>query len=335
MDIAADSSNAASPSGGPPPSGCQYENFGRASVVTLKPELNDVKWDAIESIGNNVEKHLENHDPDKVVFDLTPLSYVGSAMVALVARWWKKVNANGGECSVAVADDNVLEVLKLAKLDTHWDIVPSREAAYKKLGITGAGSGGPSRRASRDDADGNPLWPLIVAGVGAVLVLLAGANRMIVDGSFSVTNILLIVGGLVMAIGGALGLKKCWGGNKTASLILMLLGILMAAIGGLLLLTPNRAGAAIDDAGEAIEGELDEAEQQLQIEADQDAADEAAELEAEQRAAAAVPNPYANGQTGGGTVPAAERRADRLNDAAVVGDEATGDAVINEIPPQN
>ena len=208
----------------PTPAGCQYEHFGDASVVTLHPELNDVKWDAIESIGNTIEGRLETQKPQRVVFDLTPLNYVGSAMVALVARWWKRINADGGECAVAVDDDNVLEVLKLAKLDTHWDIVPSREAAYKKLGISGTAS----RRTSRDEGGGldiGPAWPRTVAAVGVMLGILA----LVLDATDALkdhaANILLVVGGAMAAIGGLVGVLKTLGTRRIVNGVLLLVGL--------------------------------------------------------------------------------------------------------------
>ena len=251
MDTAADSSSSSAASSAasgrspaPPPSGCRYENFGDSAVVTLEPELNDVKWDAIESIGNSVEERLTSQQPDKVVFDLTPLTYVGSAMVALVARWWKRVNSNGGQCSVAVADDNVMEVLKLAKLDTHWDIVPSREAAFKKLGVRGGtASAAPRATGGIDAVDHRNILPLLlgligatIAGVGLVLFFAdAGVARTVV-------NWIIAAGGAVMAIGGLIGTLKAAYPGRGAHIAFLLLGLALAIGFAMMNLTPNRVG---------------------------------------------------------------------------------------------
>ena len=237
MDTSADSStspenvSATSPPSGPPPSGCQYENAGDTSIITLKPELNDVKWDAIESIGNNVSERLESTQPSNVLFDLTPLTYVGSAMVALVARWWKIVNASGGQCAVAVANDNVLEVLKLAKLDTHWDIVPSREAGFKKLGVSGATTAAPASSGTVAHTSG-PLWPIIVGSIGLTLAALILLLELVTPIDEQVVGIVALVGGLIAAAAGFIGAAIRGAGGRAVLMFIGVVGALLAIFGG-------------------------------------------------------------------------------------------------------
>ena len=247
----------------PPPSGCAYEHFGRTSVVTLKPELNDVKWDAIESIGNNVESRLTDQKPDKVVFDLTPLHYIGSAMVALVARWWKRINASGGQCAVAVADDNVLEVLKLAKLDTHWDIVPSREAAYKKLGVTGRPSVGSSGLDHADSSVGGarPLWPLWVMLAGFVLFGVALVVWLMGRLPDPTLNYAMLLSGLLIAVGGLVAALKWLGSARIGGIVALVVGLILALAAAALQFLPPVEGLSdvVDDVEQSVDGAAAEA----------------------------------------------------------------------------
>ena len=230
----------------PPPSGCSYERDGEAAFVTLKPALSDVKWDEIETIGTNIESRLEADKPAKVVFDISPLSYMGSAMVALVVRWWKTVGKYGGKSVVVCKDDNVLEVLRLAALDKHWTIVDDRAVAHKHLGIRGgpAVTSEETRPVATTTGDSTvsgtgPMLPLIVGGValpvgivGAVLYLIRVADPKLTLG-------LALAGGLTALIAGVLGAVMCTGTRRTASIVVAVFGGLIAGLAGFRLAEAN------------------------------------------------------------------------------------------------
>ena len=80
------------------------------------------------------------------------MNYMGSAIVALIVRVWKVVQAKGGKMVVLCPNPAVLEVIQLAGLDKVWTIASEPEAASKKLGLRTNHSGGglsvtPSREA--------------------------------------------------------------------------------------------------------------------------------------------------------------------------------------------
>jgi anti-anti-sigma factor len=137
-------------------------------IVTLLPELNDKQWADIERVGTEIVDRLSNAQSPRFIVDLTPLSYMGSAMVALIVRLYKTVNGRNGQMVVVNQHELVQEVLKLAGLTKLWTIVENRDKAFAALGV--------KRRAV--SAEGSPaeggnalLLAGIIGAVGAVIGL--------------------------------------------------------------------------------------------------------------------------------------------------------------------
>jgi anti-anti-sigma factor len=113
----------------------RFESLNGCLTITLLPELNDKQWADIERVGTEIVDRISAAPSPKVLVDLTPLSYMGSAMVALIVRLYKTVNSRGGKMVVVNQHELVFEVLKLAGLTKLWTIVPNRQEAYSSLGI--------------------------------------------------------------------------------------------------------------------------------------------------------------------------------------------------------
>jgi anti-anti-sigma factor len=126
----------------------RFESLNGCLTITLLPELNDKQWADIERVGTEIVDRISASPSPKVLVDLTPLSYMGSAMVALIVRLYKTVNSRGGKMVVVNQHELVHEVLKLAGLTKLWTILPNRQEAYGSLGVkataasVGGGGGG-------------------------------------------------------------------------------------------------------------------------------------------------------------------------------------------------
>ena len=262
-----------------PPSGCSYEREGDAAFVTLKPALSDVKWDEIESIGNSIESRLKGDQPKKVIFDISPLSYMGSAMVALVVRWWKAVGKYGGKSVVVCEDENVLEVLRLAALDKHWTIVADRETAASTLGIAAGGTastyrprmtGEPPLASSNTVQGSGPMLPLIVGGVALPVGIIGAVLFLIQAGDPKLTLGLALLGGLTALIAGVLAAVVCTGTRRTAGIVIAVFGLLIAALAGYRLAPTDAVeteveaetdlGGEVEELGERVDRGLESAE---------------------------------------------------------------------------
>lgn len=112
-----------------------FEQGNGYSIISLTPQLNDAQWSDIEQVGTDLLEQLGNHKAPAFVVDLSALSYMGSAMVALIVRLWKSVKDEKGKMVVVNKEKLVYEVLELAGLHKIWTIVDTREEALRKLGV--------------------------------------------------------------------------------------------------------------------------------------------------------------------------------------------------------
>lgn len=113
----------------------RFEAVDGCLIITLLPELNDKQWADIEKVGTEIVDRLSTAQSPRFIVDLTPLSYMGSAMVALIVRLYKTVNGRSGQMVVVNQHELVFEVLKLAGLTKLWTIVESRDKAFGVLGV--------------------------------------------------------------------------------------------------------------------------------------------------------------------------------------------------------
>jgi anti-anti-sigma factor len=113
----------------------RFETVNGCLTITLLPELNDKQWADIERVGTEIVDRISAAPSPKVLVDLTELSYMGSAMVALIVRLYKTVNSRGGKMVVVNQHELVFEVLKLAGLTKLWTIVGTRAEAFASMGV--------------------------------------------------------------------------------------------------------------------------------------------------------------------------------------------------------
>jgi anti-anti-sigma factor len=141
-------------------------------IITLLPELNDKQWSEIDKVGSDLVERLAITKSPRFLVDLTPLSYMGSAMVALIVRLYKSVNTRGGKMVVVNQHELVYEVLKLAGLAKLWTIVESREKGYAALGVSGRPAAVAGESVASGAGGGNALLVAgIIGTIGAVIGL--------------------------------------------------------------------------------------------------------------------------------------------------------------------
>jgi anti-anti-sigma factor len=146
----------------------RYETADGCLIATLLPELNDKQWADIEKVGTEIVDRLSSAQSPRFIVDLTPLSYMGSAMVALIVRLYKTVNGRGGQMVVVNQHELVLEVLKLAGLTKLWTIVDNRDKAFAALGVKRRSAASEGSAAEGSNA---VLLAGIIGTVGAILGL--------------------------------------------------------------------------------------------------------------------------------------------------------------------
>ena len=141
----------------------EFEQAADYSVLALKPAMNDSDWSDIEQVGDAVLRDLEAADTPHLIVDLSDLNFIGSAMVALLVRFWKIVKGKNARMVVVVRDPMVLEVLQISRLDQVWEIAEYREDALYELGLS------PEAKSERRESN-----VLVMASVVTALIAAAG-----------------------------------------------------------------------------------------------------------------------------------------------------------------
>lgn len=112
------------------------------AVLRLEPRIGNAAWGDIDRVGTELVASVNSRRAGAWLIDLSGLDYMGSALVALVVRVWKAVQAVGGRVVVVCGDGMPQEVLKLAGLDKVWTITATYEEGLKQLGVDPAHTAG-------------------------------------------------------------------------------------------------------------------------------------------------------------------------------------------------
>ena len=216
---------------------CRFEELDRGVMaVTLRPELNEVPWTDIERIGSGVVGRVASRDRPRVLVDLSELSHMGSAMVALVVRIWKAVSEKHGRMVVVNRHELVTEVLQISGLAGKWTIVPSRQDALASFdGTGGSGIAGGASKAG--------LALTILSGVfllaGALALADAAASGSVASSLGRVTTIWIGLGcAIASLLCGAIATARTHGNLKLVAVVLATLAA-VAMIAGLALWLGN------------------------------------------------------------------------------------------------
>ncbi len=141
-----------------------FETHSDYSVLVLKPSMNDSQWSEIEKAGDEVLRELEAIRTPHLIVDLSELEFIGSAMVALVVRIWKIVQAKKARMVVVNRNPMVLEVFKISRLDDVWNIQEYREDALYQLGVS-------QEAKSKERESGLLVWVTVLASLLGAIAL--------------------------------------------------------------------------------------------------------------------------------------------------------------------
>ena len=208
----------------------RLDNTRGTTVVALLPELNDAPWNEIDRIGSSVLNHVSGSPSPKLLVDLSPLSTMGSAQVALVVRFWKGIKERNGKMIVVNSHPVVRDVLNLAGLDKVWSIAPSREDGLQQLG-----SGGGGDLAMGGDSPGLIAWAGLGCGLVGALLLAIGyvAKQPVVAGTGCVLGGAAFLCGIVSVVQGRIADRVLAAVALVLSMPVVLSGVVLFATGQL------------------------------------------------------------------------------------------------------
>jgi anti-anti-sigma factor len=192
------------------------------AVLRLEPDIANAAWGDIDRVGTQLVASVNSKGSGAWLIDLSGLDYMGSALVALVVRLWKAVQAVGGRVVVVCGEGMPQEVLRLAGLDKVWTVTATYEEGLKQLGVP------PARSAARG---GFPwlscLALMCAAGAGTALALLH--RGVDVNRNYAVAG-LFGGAGLSIALAAVAAVKdRSW--RRAFAALVLLGGIAVAAYG--------------------------------------------------------------------------------------------------------
>lgn len=210
----------------------RFESTEGYSVVSLQPELNDAQWSDFERIGSEILEKLDSMQTPAFLIDLSSLSYMGSAMVALIVRVWKSIRERNGRMVVVNQHDMVFEVMKLAGLHTVWTIVGTRDEAVQALGVrakTGGGEQGIALTA---------LGLVAILGAAVGLYLLMSPTEIVQS---KIALVIVFVAGIAGVIAGMVSVMKESGWQQKFGMFVIAASVLIGVTG--ILNLPDGLGA--------------------------------------------------------------------------------------------
>jgi len=72
-------------------------------------------------------------DPPVLLLDLSKTTFIGSSFLGALVWAWKRLRDRQGRMALCHANQTCREVLHASKLDTIWEVYPTREAALEKM----------------------------------------------------------------------------------------------------------------------------------------------------------------------------------------------------------
>lgn len=71
-----------------------------------------------------------------VLLDLAQADFIGSTFLGILVRAWKRLRDRQGRLALCAVNQVCGDVLRASKLDTIWEIFPTRDAAVRELAET-------------------------------------------------------------------------------------------------------------------------------------------------------------------------------------------------------
>jgi len=99
------------------------------TIIELGSAYESLDDDALEEIGGLVLTKATTVEPPWIVMDLSGTQYIGSSFIELMVRAWKRLRQRGGNMLLCGTQPFCAEILQTMKLDTLWEIFPTREEA--------------------------------------------------------------------------------------------------------------------------------------------------------------------------------------------------------------
>jgi anti-anti-sigma factor len=112
----------------------ELEQLCETLVVTPTTDLQELRYEEIESGARDVLGHLDTGPVKNVVLDFQRTAYYGSTALGFFIKVWKRVRSRGGQMAFCNVSGLEREILQVTKLDGLWPVCASRAEALAAVG---------------------------------------------------------------------------------------------------------------------------------------------------------------------------------------------------------
>lgn len=111
-------------------------NITRVDGVTIfeiDKEYDSLDEQTLNELGAKLLAAVEQAEPPVMLLDLTRTTFIGSRFLGVTIRAWKRLRDRHGRMALCHVNDLCSEVLKASKLDSIWDVFPTRDEAVLQM----------------------------------------------------------------------------------------------------------------------------------------------------------------------------------------------------------
>jgi anti-sigma B factor antagonist len=103
------------------------------TIIELGASYESLDEAALEELGGVLLTKAVEADPPCLLLDLAKTRFIGSSFIELLVRAWKRLTARGGSMALCCVKPFCSEVIHVTRLDTLWEMFPSRDQAISSL----------------------------------------------------------------------------------------------------------------------------------------------------------------------------------------------------------
>lgn len=103
------------------------------TIVEVDQEYDSLDERKLSELGAQLLAAVDQAEPPVLLLDLTRTTFIGSSFLGVAIRAWKRLRDRSGRLALCHVNELCREVLQASRLDTIWELFPSREEALREL----------------------------------------------------------------------------------------------------------------------------------------------------------------------------------------------------------
>jgi len=105
------------------------------TVIELGPSYESLDEPALEDLGGLLLTKAATIEPPRLLLDLSQTRFIGSTFIELLVRAWKRLASRGGTMALCAVQPFCAEVIHVTRLDTLWEVFPTKDRALDALSV--------------------------------------------------------------------------------------------------------------------------------------------------------------------------------------------------------